>query len=334
MRSEPRGRSFKAAASHAHDDAETIIFGPSLLQELIDGIRTSLTNAVSEAVSSLPFLGESNSSANASSSSLPAPSAAGSDQGKDTEIPAADDSVNASGYQKLTRRLRIAYESNLDKFVVYARRNSLSIPPKWKVQIVSNFLSSDDYDASSSASEGRIVETENRVATQARTEQPVDDVRAEQIPSDDQQQAIDDELEKLRSNLRAARIKGDVLRSRLDKVKRVLHHAETSARGIKRALDNSNVVGKDGLREAIIAVVTGKEELQALKMEGIELSSKLDSVRVVSEGQQMENTSDIGATAKHTLLDLAKPQERRCEDLLKNISADDAANLVSLLKKK
>lgn len=298
------------------DDFTTVVFGPSMIHDLTNCLQTSITNAISEAVSSLPLLGSAS----------------------DEET--TNTTVTLSGYHKLLQRLQLVYMSNLDRFVVYARRNIFSVPPginkgSNKVQILSDILL-----RTSSSTNNKIASQTEMSATYPETlRQPTEEGLAlptiEQIPGNDQMKTLDQELEQARSTLRSIKEQRKTLRSHLDSMNIALHLSEASTRGIKRIL-----VEDDGatIHDTVKKIITDKEELATIQREGKVLSNKLDNLKQ-SSSQNSSSSHDLQHSTnskKCTLVDSSKSLvEERCEAFrTQKIRTDEVTNLASLLKKK
>ena len=237
----------------------------------------------------------------------------------------------------------MAYVLNLDRFVVYARRNLFSIPARKSssaMQIISTFqqLSNSFCQRDPDDGEPTEVEQDQIIMTDATTPEQTSSLIVpglHELPTNEEQQTMEDELEQMRSELRKAKRHGEKLRCRLDKVNRSLHLSEASSRGLKRVLQNLG--DDDGLHDTIQEVASTKEELAMIQKEGKAMILKLESLeRSDNVDEESESPAAVAAAAKQSLVDGAKPLvEERCETIrMHKIRTDDAARLANLLKKK
>lgn len=299
------------AAPVVADNFTTVVFGPSTIPNLANCLQTSVTDAISEAVSSLPLLGTSSVTEEELTTNSP------------------------SGYHKLLNRLQSIYISNLDRFVVYAKRNIFSIPPSIKgsstqVQLLTNcFL----HASSSPSANESATHSPTNSPPQPQTQKGMEVPSLDQIPGHDQLQALEQELEQARIHLKSAKEKGKLLRSHLDTMNKAVHLTETSSRGIKRMLLDEET---NGIHETIQRIMSDKEKLAVMQQEGKLLMDKLDSI--------MHHSSTSGSTLdfqlannfkKDSLVDSSKELvEERCEVFrTQKIKTDEVTNLASLLKK-
>ena len=307
----------KISASKGIPDATplvAVVFGPSMISNLTDCLQTSATDAISEAVSSLPLLGTSVS---------------------DEETT----TVSLSGYHKLLHRLQSVYISNLDRFDVYAKRNIFSIPPGIKgshqMQMLANFFL---HASSSSSVNNEIMTTHSHTISplQQLTQKGMEVPTLDQIPGQDQLQTLEQELEQARIQLNSAQEKGKLLRSHLAAMNKAVQLAETSSRGIKRMLMDE---GNKSIHDTIQQVLSDKESLAVMQLEGRLLIDKLDNIKHSSSSNScsggMHDLQQANNFKKDSLVDSSKQLvEERCQAFrTQTIRTDEVTNLASLLKR-
>lgn len=147
----------------------------------------------------------------------------------------------------------------------------------------------------------------------------------EDIPTPQEILDIQEETKELRTKLRAARRRKKQLFGQLEK----LAEADETAKMASRALqDSTNVKDFEKVRESVTAVIMGKQGLEALYKDGIELAEKLNQEKrerpeedddLVVEPKQKKLTLDEEYELSKKLIDMTTEGMKEFNKLLKHL---------------
>jgi hypothetical protein len=266
-------------------NADQAVFG-SLSSTIADALCDSVEAALLKGVASLPLLSSS------------------SEEGEEGEEPSA----------LLMEQLRKKYWRNVDLFELYCRRNIFSLrmyPPKRRQLIVERLLTNSSSSEASAVLDDVTVGKMNETVTVMPEPAAADDVPTkDQIPSNEQMEAMEKELEELRERLKVAKRRRSAAKKaikELDALERVVAAAEKPLQDVDPA----------AVQQEVTAAVKGAEGLEELQHAGEELATKLEEVKRGRDPAEDDDDEviDLQAQKKTQKMTLQEKYERDSQGL-------------------
>ena len=247
-----------------NDDEDTILFG-TLATRIADAMADRVDVALAEGVASLPLL-----------------------EGAES-IPSNSNSNSNNKVDDLLQRLKRCYMKHIDIVEVYAARNIFTIsmyPPKRRQRILQEYLQFQHPVSLEPSTTSQREEDESK-STNTVSNTSYQYPTKDQIPSSEDMNHLQEELDMLRKQLQDARRQRNELLVHCQSVEL----AQSTSQSAISMLKEHSI---ENIHNQVTAVIMGGQGLDSLKQEGTKLIQKLDEHKRERGGNNdADNQEDI-----------------------------------------